>query len=633
MAKRIAMISEHASPLSAIGGVDSGGQNVYVAQLSRHLAKAGYRVDIFTRRDGDELPEVVDWVDGVRVVHVDAGPAAFVRKEELLPFMGEFTDYMLCFFERQPQGYDLMHANFWMSGLVAANIKHALDIPFVITFHALGRVRRLYQGNSDEFPDERFDIEDRIIADADAIIAECPQDEQDLIDLYGADPGRIRMIPAGFDPQELSPVGKLQARRLLGFDPDERIILQLGRMVPRKGIETVVRGLGRLIRDHGVMARLLVVGGGSEKPDAKLTPEIGRLQKIAAEEGIADCVTFAGRRNRDVLKYYYSLADVFITLPWYEPFGMTPLEAMGCGTPVIGANVGGIKYSVVHGETGYLVPPQNPQAVGDCLAHLFRNSGLLARLGEQAHARAMCHFTWEKIVEQMSLAYEQVMEDVVARTSSRQNHDARERALIENGFEAAINTFQQAQQVLPASILAASQAINKCLADGGKLLVCGNGGSAADAQHMAAELVGRFKIPHRRALPALALTADTVLLTAWANDVAYDQVFSRQVEAFGQPGDVLIGISTSGRSKNVHEAFKTADRLGLNRIGILGGDGGDIIGLSNVAIVVPTKETARIQEVHLLIFHLLCELVEQRIGAVRARQSSERHAKSSTLEH
>ncbi len=629
MAKRIAMISEHASPLSAIGGVDSGGQNVYVAQLSRHLAKAGYGVDVFTRRDGEELPEVVDWVDGVRVVHIDAGPAAFVRKEELLPFMGEFADNMLCFFERQPQGYDLMHANFWMSGLVAANIKRALGIPFVITFHALGRVRRLYQGNSDDFPDERFAIEDRIIADADIIIAECPQDEEDLIHLYDADPSRIRMIPAGFDPEEFAPVDKMQARRMLGFDPNERIILHLGRMVPRKGIETVVRGLARLIRDHGMIARLVVVGGGSEEPDPQLTPEIGRLQEIAVEEGIADCVIFTGRRNRDVLKYYYSLADVFVTLPWYEPFGMTPLEAMGCGKPVIGANVGGVKYSVVHGETGYLVRPQDPQALGDCLAHLFRNSDLLTRLGKQAHARAMCHFTWEKIVDQMALAYEQVTEDTVAGRNLNKDQEARERALIENGFEVAINTFQQSQQALPPSILAASQTITKCLADGGKLLVCGNGGSAADAQHLAAELVGRFKMPHRRALPALALTGDAVLLTAWANDVAFDQVFARQVEAFGQSGDVLIGISTSGRSKNIVQAFKTADRLGLNRIGILGGDGGDLIDLSNVAIVVPTKETARIQEVHLLIFHLLCELAEQRIRAEWVGQSSGEHAKSS----
>ncbi len=630
MAKRIAMISEHASPLTAIGGIDSGGQNVYVAQLSRHLARVGYPVDVFTRRDNDQVPEVVEWMEGVRVVHVGAGPAEYVRKEDMLPFMGEFAENLLCFLESELHRYDLIHANFWMSGLVAANIKRALGIPFVITFHALGRVRRLYQGNSDQFPDERFAVEDRLISEADAIIAECPQDEQDLRDLYGAEPSKIRMIPAGFDPDEFSPVDKTLARRMMGFDPNERIVLQLGRIVPRKGIDTVVRGVAKLVGDYEVPARLLVVGGGSDMPDSRITPEIGRLQRIADEVGIADKVTFTGRRNRDVLKYYYSLADVFVTLPWYEPFGMTPLEAMGCGTPVIGANVGGIKYSVVEGVTGYLVPPQDPQAVAACLAQLFNNPTLLARLGEQARQRVLSHFTWATVVRQMADVYEQVTEDVVVGKSSKKVPGTTERTLVENGFEAAISTFQQSQQSLPATILAAARDIAKCLENGGKLLVCGNGGSAADAQHLTAELVGRFKMPDRRALPALALTADSVLLTAWANDVGYDQVFSRQIEAFGEPGDVLIGISTSGRSKNVIEAFKVADRLGMNRIGILGSDGGDIVGLSNTAIVVPAKETARIQEVHLLVFHLLCELVEQKIASVRVAQSSRERVKTST---
>ncbi len=629
MKKRVAMISEHASPLAAIGGIDSGGQNVYVAQLSRHLARAGHPVDVFTRRDNERVPQIVNWMDGVRVIHIDAGPAVPVRKEDMLPYMGEFSENMLCFMEQEPHGYDLMHANFWMSGLVAANVKHALGIPFVITFHALGRVRRLYQGGSDEFPSERITVEDRVVREANAIVAECPQDEYDLSDLYGADPSKVCMIPAGFDPDEFSPVDKTDARRMLGFDPDEPIVLQLGRMVPRKGIDTVVRGLARLVRHHNVPARLIVVGGESDTPDPRITPEIGRLQRIADDEGIGDHVTFTGRRNRDVLKYYYSLADVFVTLPWYEPFGMTPLEAMGCGTPVIGANVGGIKYTVADGVTGYLVPPQNPPAVAACLAQLFGDPTLRARLGEQARRRVMSHFTWATVVNQMADVYEQVTEGPVVGRGSKKEQETGERTLVEDGFSEAISTLQQSRLSLAPAILAAAREIGKCLEHGGKLLVCGNGGSAADAQHLTAELVGRFKVRNRRALPALALTADTVLLTAWANDVGYDEVFARQVEAFGKPGDVLIGISTSGRSSNIIEAFKMADRLGMNRIGILGGDGGDIVGLSNTAIVVPVRETARIQEVHLLIFHLLCELVEQRMAGPRVAPSSKERVKTS----
>lgn len=351
MKRRVALISEHASPFGVLGGVDSGGQNVYVGQIAKHLAALGYEVDIFTRRDNPVLPEVAEWMEGVRLIHVPAGPAMAIRKEDLLPYMQEFTAYVQQFCQQQP-AYELIHANFWMSGLVAAEIKRSLQIPFVITFHALGRVRRFYQGQADEFPDQRFAIEDRIIAEADAIIAECPQDEVDLTTFYQADPAKITIIPCGFDPTEFSPLSKALARVALGLPAEERIILQLGRMVPRKGVDTVVRALGQLIHDRGLSARLLIVGGESDDPDPRITSEIGRLQAIAEAAGVADHVTFVGRRGREVLKYYYSAADVFVTTPWYEPFGITPLEAMACGTPVIGSNVGGVKFTVSDGETG-----------------------------------------------------------------------------------------------------------------------------------------------------------------------------------------------------------------------------------------------------------------------------------------
>ncbi|HEX9114701.1 MAG TPA: glycosyltransferase, partial [Anaerolineae bacterium] len=419
MPKRILMISEHASPLGVLGGVDSGGQNVYVAQLALGLGGLGYEVDVFTRRDSDTLPETVDFGPNVRVINVPAGPASFVRKEDMLPYMSAFTDFVLRYMTaRSTKGrnstgsranYDLIHANFWMSGLVATDLKRATGIPFVITFHALGRVRRVYQGTADGFPDERFAIEDRIIAEADAIIAECPQDEQDLREHYAADPRHIRMIPCGFDPAEFWPVGKAAARARLGFEGSDRIVLQLGRMVPRKGVDTVLRGTAQLMKRYRLPARLVVVGGESAEPDPVATPEIGRLMKIAAEEGIAKSVLFTGRRERAVLKYYYSAADVFATLPWYEPFGMTVLEAMACGTPVIGANVGGIKFSVVHGETGYLVPPKDPAALAERLAFLFRHPEILAQFSARAQARSVHHFTWERIATSMAMLYEDVL--------------------------------------------------------------------------------------------------------------------------------------------------------------------------------------------------------------------------------
>jgi D-inositol-3-phosphate glycosyltransferase len=614
--RRIALISEHASPLCVLGGVDSGGQNVYVGQVAKHLADLGYDVDVFTRRDSERLPEIAEWESGIRIVHVPAGPPTFVRKEDMLPFMDEFTAYLLRFCQCQPESYDLLHANFWMSGLVAADVKKALGVPFVITFHALGRVRRLFQKEADQFPDQRFTVEDRIVAEADRILAECPQDEEDLIRLYNAEPARISIVPCGFDPAELAPISKPLARFAINIPPDERVILQLGRMVPRKGVDTVIRSLGRLVRQHGFRPRLLIVGGDSDIPDPKSTPEIGRLQEIARAEGVEELITFVGRRGRETLKYYYSAADVFATVPWYEPFGITPVEAMACGTPVIGSNVGGIKYSVRDGETGYLVPPKDPDLLAERLAHMYRHPKVMSVLSRQAVRRANDLFTWEKITASVAAVYEEV---VAAGRSQIPDNDV-QLAAVERDFEAASAALQESRRRLGPFILEAADALSTCFTGGNRVLLCGNGGSGADAHHFAAELVGRFRGGERPGLPALALNADAAFSAALSNDVGCDHVFARQVEAFGKQGDVLIGICAAGRARNLVEAFDAARKRGLRCVALLGGEGGDLRDLADVALIVPSADAPHVREVHRVLIHVLCGLVEERVASGAAAE-------------
>jgi D-inositol-3-phosphate glycosyltransferase len=407
MKKKIAFISEHASPLAVLGGVDSGGQNVYVAETARHIAQLGYQIDIFTRWEDANTEQVVNWLPGIRVIHVKAGPVRYIPKEELLQFMPVFRHNMMAFMRRHRLQYELIHANFFMSALVAMEIKQRLEIPFVVTFHALGQVRRIYQGKDDKFPEERLDIERNIVQSADCIIAECPQDKEDLMQYYDAPEERITIVPCGFSCDEFYPVDRGQARALLGLDAKEKILLQLGRMVPRKGVDNVVRSLAHLKqKDY----RLLIVGGESEEPDPAITPEIGRLQQLAASLGVKDQVAFTGRRNRDVLKYFYSAADVFITTPWYEPFGITPLEAMACGTPVIGSNVGGIKYTVMNGKTGYLVPPNEPAMLAQKIFQLFSNNSLLEKMKRNAIARVNHLFTWARVSEILVNVYESLLQ-------------------------------------------------------------------------------------------------------------------------------------------------------------------------------------------------------------------------------
>jgi glycosyltransferase involved in cell wall biosynthesis len=193
-------------------------------------------------------------------------------------------------------------------------------------------------------------------------------------------------------------------------------------MVPRKGVDNVIRGLARLRRDHSIAARLLIVGGECETPDPAITPEIGRLRAIADEEAVVDAVTFVGSRGRSALCSYYSAADVFVTTPWYEPFGITPVEAAACGTPVVGAAVGGIKTTVVDGETGYLVPPRDPDALADRLARLFRNPDLLRRFGRQAVRRAGASFTWEHVAREIAGVYTEVLAAQTTRRAAVRPH-------------------------------------------------------------------------------------------------------------------------------------------------------------------------------------------------------------------
>jgi len=412
---KVALISEHASPLASTGGVDAGGQNIYVAHVAHQLAILGHAVDVFTRWDAPDLPLIVHTGPGVRVVNVPAGPPRHVPKESLLPHMDEFSDWLLRFCHGEAEGggapYAVLHANFFMSGLVGLRVKRTLSVPLVTTFHALGRVRRLHQGEGDGFPDDRFRIEDDLVRHSDRVVAECPQDRADLMQLYGADPRKLAVVPCGFDATEFFPMGRQTARARLGWDGEAFTVLQLGRLVPRKGVDNVIRGVAQLRRIYGADARLCIVGGNTDEPNEIATPEIARLRALARAEGVADLVRFAGRRGREHLHLFYAAADVFATTPWYEPFGITPVEAMACARPVIGARVGGIASTVVDGVTGLLVEPRDPRALANGLYRMMRDPAAAEAMGAAGRARALQEFTWEGVARQLVQVYESVRQD------------------------------------------------------------------------------------------------------------------------------------------------------------------------------------------------------------------------------
>lgn len=609
MKKRIAFISDHASPLAMLGGADSGGQNVYVDKITKELALLGYEIDIYTRWENEQMPQIVNVHNRVRVIHIKAGSISPIPKEKLLSHMNEFSENVLTFIRDEQITYHLVHANFFLSGMVAIQLKKELGVPFVITFHALGKVRRIHQKEADAFPDERFIIEEQIIKEADHIIAECPQDREDLIYYYHTHQDKLSIIPCGFDPHEFYPIDKRLARMTLGLPQDGKIILQLGRMVKRKGIDTVIKAIAILKKTYHEPLHLIIVGGESDDPDPLLTPEIGRLQIIAKEYGVSELVTFIGRRGRELLKYFYNAADIFISTPWYEPFGITPLESMACGTPVIGSEVGGIKFTVLHGKTGFLIPPKDEQTLSSRMHELLTNEKLSHMFEENAIARVNSFFTWQTVAQSLASLYGKIL----YAQSSYEQYYQRDDSIIQHNFESLISVLHKSSNKLRIPLMDAARVISQTLAEGNKVLLCGNGGSATDAQHFAAELIGHFQLEKRPALPLISLTTDTAVLTAVSNDFSYEELFSRQIEALGKPDDVLIGISTSGNSKNMLEALKIARAKNMICIGLLGKDGGKMLDLCDISLVVPSTNVQIIQEIHTHLVHTLCELIEKQL--------------------
>lgn len=408
-ARRVAFLSEHASPVALLGSVDAGGQNVYVDEVSRALGRMGFLVDIFTRWDDPNEPEIRDWAPGVRIINLSAGPREYVGKDDLWPFMPAFLDAALRFICMQCERYDVLHGNFWMSGWVAAEVKERLGIPAVQIFHATGKTKQRYQGTADTSPCQRIAVEERVIRSVDRVIAQCPAEETELIEDYRTPAAKITIIPSAVNTELFRPVDRDLARRRLGLDPDDFIVTYVGRMLPRKDVRNVVRTVGLMARPSDPPLKLLLVGGETSDPDPAATPEIGELQRLAAVEGITDRVIFTGKRQPDVLHLYYGAADVVVTTPWYEPFGLTPLEGMACARPVIGSNVGGIAFTVADGETGYLVPAGDPVALAARLRLLLEQPALGERLGQAARERVEREFTWPTVAQRTAALYDRVL--------------------------------------------------------------------------------------------------------------------------------------------------------------------------------------------------------------------------------
>jgi glycosyltransferase involved in cell wall biosynthesis/phosphoheptose isomerase len=592
---KITLVSEHASPLATLGGVDAGGQNVHVDALARGLARRGHEVAVYTRRDDPTSAERVPLEPGATVVHVPVGPARSVPKDDLFPLMDDFAAWVQQDWARHGDP-DVVHSHFWMSGLAALRAGRARDVPVVHTFHALGSVKRRFQGNGDTSPPERLALEQKIAREVDLVIATCTDEVGELRQM-GVGNDHVRVVPCGVDTEHFTPIGPVLPRSA------PRLLL-VGRMVERKGFDVAIRALAEL-----PTAELLITGGPPADALAD-DPEARRLREVAVRAGVQDRVVMTGQLPRADMPAVYRSADIVLATPWYEPFGITPLEAAASGRPVVASAVGGLLDSVVDGDTGRLVRPRDPHALAHGIRELLADPGKARRWGTSARTRAVTQYDWSVV----TAATERALLEVVGRPRAVTTPQADATTAWLEGHTRELQEGMAALAQQRDLVRRWGERLATSLVSGARLLAAGNGGSAAEAQHLTAELVGRF-CGERRPLSALSLCSESSSVTAILNDYGPDEVFARQVEAHGRRGDILVLLSTSGTSSNVVHAAKRAHEVGMQVWAMTGPAPNPLASLADEALTITAGSTAAVQEVHLVAVHALCAALDATLTA------------------
>ena len=409
----IALISEHGDPAAEIGKDAAGGQNVYVRQVGESLAKLGWQVDMFTRKSNPDDATIVQHSPHCRTIRLTAGPEAYIPRDELFQHMPAFVAAFQKFQQQEGTNYPLIHTNYWMSGWVGLQLQRIQNVRLVHTYHSLGAVK--YQSVSEIPPiaTMRLEIEQDILEQAHCVVATSPQELEDFRNLVSPH-GKVEIIPCGADVSNFHPISKTEARKNLGIDAKDKILLYVGRFDRRKGIETLVRATAQLRSQLELGAGLdpqhlkLLIVGGSDPREAD-GAERRRIEEIVAELDLGIHTEFVGMVGHDRLPLYYTAADVCVIPSHYEPFGLVAIEAMACGTPVVASAVGGLKFTVISEETGLLVPPHDIGKFANAIERILTDDIWARKVRKQASARVRQNFSWTGVAIQLSDLYRRLL--------------------------------------------------------------------------------------------------------------------------------------------------------------------------------------------------------------------------------
>ena len=386
------MISLHTSPLLQPGSGDSGGMNVYVREVASALAQAGVECTTYTRAHRAGLPGEVTVEPGHRVVHIPAGPYDLPKEalaDELDVFTGGVLDHV-----RNGAGVDVVHGNYWLSGVVGHRLKHALDVPLVSTFHTLARVKA--EGGDLE-PTWRDRAEAEVIGCSDAVCVSCPEEERQFRRLYGDPAGRIEIVPPAVEHAFFAPGDRNGARRAIGLPADRPVLLFVGRLQPLKAPDLAIRALAGLTTHRDAL--LVIVGGASG-----IDGDVDACWRLAVELGVDDRVRFVAPLPHHILSSWYRAADVVIVPSRSESFGLVALEAAACGIPVVASAVGGLLNIVHDGVTGLLVDGRDPDRYARAIEQVLGDPRGAAAMGVAAAVRAR-RFTWSFTAARLRRVY------------------------------------------------------------------------------------------------------------------------------------------------------------------------------------------------------------------------------------
>ncbi len=394
--KRLAVISYHTCPLSDEEGKEVGGMNVYVLELAKALAKKGYVLDLYTRSQDDSRPKIVDVAKNLRVIHIPAGEEIPLPKKELGNYIQEFLLNFYAFVESEELKYDVVSCHYYLSGLIGMDIKKNLGIPMTITFHTLALMKNLVARSADEKEDiERVEAELLLVKKADKVIATSEHDSEYLATLYDCPERKIEVLTPGVNLQHFRPKDKLQAKRTIGADLDHEIILFVGRIEPLKGIDTIIYAL-KILRQKNpdLQVCLWVVGGNTSEEVAKWSDELRKLEKIRQILNIPTAVKFVGRKHQDELPNYYNASKIVAMPSHYESFGITALEAMACGIPVITTDATGVSDLFDKKHSALITSANNPLLLAEKMQNLLIDQDAYAKASELVYSKVQ-DLSWE----------------------------------------------------------------------------------------------------------------------------------------------------------------------------------------------------------------------------------------------